>query len=121
MPETCGAYMTNETPPSAQTMTPAQTINIQAPAASPTNGLAVASLVLGIIALFTFWIPVLGWIPVLLGFVLGLIGLSQSYGRGMAIAGVVCSGIALAIKLIFWVALIGLFGAAATSAAASHV
>ena len=50
--------------------------------------------------------------------VLGLIALQHPYGRGMAIGGLVCAGIALIIKVIFWVMLLGIFGAAAT---ASHI
>jgi hypothetical protein len=115
--------MTEESAPVAATTTtapaPGQTINIQAPIAQPTNGLAVASMILGIIAIFTFWIPFLGWVPVILGLVLGLIAFSQPYGRGMAIAGVVCSGLALAVKLVFWVFFIGILGAAGAAGAAA--
>ena len=100
--------MTDQTTPAPATPPPPQ-INVQ-PAAEP-NGLAVASLVLGIIAIFTFWVPFLGWVPVVLGLVLGLIALSQPYGRGMAIAGVICSGLALAVKLVFWVFFLGVLGA----------
>jgi hypothetical protein len=82
------------------------------PIAQPTNGLAVASLVLGILAIVMFWIPFLGWLPVLVGLVLGLVALQQPYGRGMAVTGVVCSSIALALKLLFWVFLASIFGAA---------
>jgi hypothetical protein len=81
------------------------------PSAPPTNGLAVAALVLGILALFFFWIPFLGWIPALIGLVLGLVALQRPEGRGMAVGGVVCSAIALAIKIWFWVMVIGAFGA----------
>ncbi len=108
--------MTNETTPGASVSpSPTQTINIQPPIAPPTNGLAVASLVLGIIALVTFWIPFLGWVPVVVGLVLGLVALQNPYGRGMAIGGIACSGVALAIKVWFWVALIGVIGAASAA------
>ena len=102
------------TPPAAA---PIQTINIQTPAAQPSTGLAVASMVLGIISVFTFWIPFLGWIPVVIGLVLGFVALSKPYGRGMAITGIVCSGLALLAKIAFWVVFAGALGAAA---AASH-
>jgi hypothetical protein len=105
------------TSPAAATPPPTQTINIQTPVAAPSNGLAVASMVLGIIAVFTFWIPFLGWIPVIIGLVLGVVALSKPYGRGMAITGIACSGLALLAKLAFWIVFAGALGAAA---AASH-
>ncbi len=90
----------------------AQTVHVHAAPAG--NGLAVASLVLGILALVTVWIPILGmiaWILAPLGLVLGLVALSKPIGRGMAIAGAVCSGLGL-LGCIAWVLLIG--AAAAT-------
>ena len=114
--------MTDETTPGASPAPtpaaappPTQTINIQAPAAAPSNGLAVAALVLGILALLFFWIPFLGWIPVILGLVFGLVALQRPESRGMALAGVICSAIALAIKVLFWIALAGIIGAAASA------
>jgi len=109
--------MTDQSTPQAAAPTPTQTINIQTPAAPPSNGLAVASMVLGIIAIFTFWIPFLGWIPVVIGLALGLVALSKPLGRGMAITGVVCSGLALLAKIAFWVVFASALGAAAV---ASH-
>ena len=53
----------------------------------------------------------LGWLPVILGVVLGLIAMQQSGGRGMAMAGLVCSGVALALKVMFWMAIFSFFGA----------
>jgi hypothetical protein len=121
--ETGGLIMTDEptatvTPaPTPTQPIPTQTINIQTPAAPPSNGLAVASMVLGIVSLFLFWIPFLGWVPVLTGLILGIVALQKTYGRGFAIAGVVCAGLALAIKVWFWLVLIGIMGAAATTSA----
>lgn len=108
------------TPPASVSPAPAQTINIQAPAAPPSNGLAIASMVLGIIAVFTFWIPFLGWVPVILGLVLGLVAFGKPYGRGMAVTGVVCSGLALLVKLVFLIFLVGVLGAAGVAAHAAH-
>ena len=79
------------------------------------NGLATASLVLGILSLVTVWIPIIGmiaWILAPLGLVLGLVALGKPSGRGMAIAGSICSGIGL-IGCFAWVLLLG--AAAATS------
>ena len=101
-------------PGAAPPAPPAPPVSLQSPAMQPTNGMAVAALVLGILALVFFWLPFLGWIPAVLGLVFGLIAMQQQAGgRGMATAGVVCSAIALAIKVWFWVALIGIFGAVA--------
>lgn len=78
------------------------------------NGLAVASLVLGILSIVFVWIPFVGlisWILAPVGLVLGLVALSKPYGRGMAIAGTVCSGVGL-LGCIGWVVLIGAAAAA---------
>jgi uncharacterized membrane protein len=71
--------------------------------ATSTNGLAIASLVLGILWLF--------WLGSLAGLVLGLIALKQiknrnQSGRGIAIAGVVLGILGLVVLVI------GIIGAA---------
>lgn len=83
------------------------------------NGLAVASLVLGILSILFVWIPFIGlvsWILAPIGLVLGLVALNKPSGKGMAIAGAICSGVGL-LGCIGWVVLIG--AAAASGAAAS--
>lgn len=78
------------------------------------NGLAVASLVLGILSILFVWIPFIGlvsWILAPIGLVLGLVALNKPYGRGMAIAGSICSAIGL-LGCIGWVVLIGAAAAA---------
>jgi DNA-directed RNA polymerase subunit RPC12/RpoP len=73
-------------------------------AAGTSNGFCVASLVLGIISLPAGCMLIT---PVL-GIVFGIIGLNQtaksgeSGGRGMAIAGIICSVIGLGIVLFLW-------------------
>lgn len=88
---------------------PAPIVNIYAvPAAG--NGLATASLVLGILAMLTVWIPFFGmiaWILAPMGLVFGLVGLGKPNGRSVAIAGTVCSALGL-IGCFAWVALIGI-------------
>jgi hypothetical protein len=110
--------MTDLSTPQSPAPPPAQTINFQAPPIAPSNGFAVASMVLGIIALLFFWMPFLGWLPVVLGLVLGIVALNRPFGRGMAIAGIACSGVALAVKLIFLFLFIGLLGAFGAASAA---
>ena len=78
------------------------------------NGMAVASLVLGILSILFVWIPFIGlvsWILAPIGLVLGLVALNKPFGKGMAIAGSICSGIGL-LGCIGWVVLIGAAAAA---------
>ena len=88
--------------------------NYQAPAiAQPSNnGLAVASLVLGILSIIFGWIPIIGlisWILAPIGLVLGLVALNTGAGRSTAIAGSVCSAVGLLICLL-WVVGIAVLG-----------
>lgn len=63
------------------------------------NGFGTASLVLGIIGLI-FSIIIIGVIPAIIGFVLGIVGICQKDKvKGSAIAGTVCSAIGLLIFL----------------------
>jgi hypothetical protein len=78
------------------------------------NGMAVASLVLGILSILFVWIPFIGlvsWILAPVGLVLGLVALNKPFGKGMAIAGSICSGVGL-LGCIGWVVLIGAAAAA---------
>ena len=77
---------------------------------SSTNGLAIASLVLGILWLF--------WLGSLVGLILGLVALKQiknrnQRGRGIAIAGVVLGVLGLVVLVI------GIISAASTGSLAS--
>jgi prepilin-type processing-associated H-X9-DG protein len=70
-----------------------------APEAQQSNGLAIASLICGIIG---FCFPI---IPGLVGVILGILGLQKTRdprvkGRGLAIAGISVSAVALVISLI---------------------
>lgn len=69
------------------------------------NGLAVASMVLGILSVLTAWIPVIGfiaWILAPLGLILGFVAMGKARGKGMAITGIITSVIGLVI-CIAWV------------------
>ena len=82
------------------------------------NGMCVASLVLGILALVLCWIPIIGLILALLAVILGGAGISAVNknpalgGKGMGIAGLVMGIISLVPIVLFW-AIIGSFLAAA--------
>lgn len=81
--------------------------------APPTNGMGVASLVLGIVGLLFSLIPgigVIAWPLVILGTIFGGVGISRASSapgmpRGLAVAGLVCSLVGLGICLLWAVAL----------------
>jgi hypothetical protein len=78
-------------------------------AATPGNGVGVASGVLGIVGLVLSFIPVLDFIGVVLAIlavILGAVGIQRANaadgaGKGMAVTGLVCGLVALAIGLLF--------------------
>src|SRR4051812_43421084 len=70
----------------------------------PTSGVAVASLVLGIVGVFTGWC--LFALPCVVAVVLGHMGLAetrsgQKEGRGLAVAGLVLGYVILAPAILF--------------------
>lgn len=76
---------------------------------------AVASLVLGIFALCTVWIPFFGliaWVLAPIGLILGIVAVNRPAGSGKAVAwaGAICSGLAL-LGCFAWVVLIGIAAA----------
>ena len=81
----------------------------------PGTGLAVASMVLGIVSLFTRCIPPLAILLGVLAVVFGLVGSKQH--KGMAITGLICGS----LHFIFWIGvfLVAAMGAGAI-AGASH-
>ena len=75
--------------------------------AQKTNGMAVTGMVIGILSLVLFWASLLGVLLAILGIIFSGIGISQcskqgQAGKGMAIAGLVCSLIAAT----FWVVVV---------------
>ncbi len=80
------------------------------PPSGDRNGLATASLVLGIVSFFLFFFTLIPWIGVviwivhvlsaILAFIFGILGL-KSERRGSAITGIVFSSIVIGLYLIF--------------------
>lgn len=66
------------------------------PAKTGTN-LGLLSMIFGIVAMMTAWIPVIpSWAMAIAGLVLGIVSLAKKRpSKGMAIAGIVCSALAL--------------------------
>jgi hypothetical protein len=83
--------------------------------------MAVAGLVLGIVSFVISFIPCVGLLailPAILGIIFSIIGISKAkttgQGKGMAIAGLILSILAIAWVPIYILLIVG--GAAATSA-----
>lgn len=65
------------------------------------NGMAIASMVLGIISLLLFCIPYFAIPASIVGLILGIISIrGKKDGKGMAIAGIILSSIALLIGVL---------------------
>lgn len=82
---------------------------------SKSNGLAITSLVLGIVALITVWLPPLAIVIALVGAVLGFLGLrksAESGGRGLALGGLITSGLALLVSVVLLILTAMFFNAA---------
>ena len=80
------------------------------------RGMALAGLILGIVALFLFWIPIISWLALILALIglgLGIAALvtavrQRTSAKGLSIAAVVVSGVALIAAILvtaFWGAL----------------
>ncbi len=94
--------------------------NAGLPPRNPSNGLAIASLVLGIVGLLLAIIPIVGvisWILAPLGLILGFVALNKPGGRGMAIGGLITSGLALLVCILWVVGFGALVASGATGAA----
>ncbi len=88
---TCGAPMNGAVP-----------VNLIAVQSKPTSGLAVASLIFGILSLVICWTGAGGIICGILAVIMGGAGMAtKKGGKGMAVAGLVCGIIALIPSIIF--------------------
>jgi len=81
--------------------------------------MAVAALIMGILSLALGWwlpIPYIGWILPILGIIFGAIGIKKTpEKKGMAVAGLVLSIVALAVALIIAVACAAVINEAAST------
>lgn len=76
-----------------------------------TSGLAIASIVCGILSLVFFWVPLVGFLLGIIAIIFGAVAIRQIGrepnlgGRGMAVAGLVCGivGVAGWVILIAWI------------------
>ena len=76
----------------------------QKPMQQESKGLSIASLVIGIISLVSFYIP---FIYSIVGLILGIVSIKKNKpGRGQAIAGIICSSIAILLSILFIVIMV---------------
>ena len=80
----------------------------------PSNGMAIAGMVLGISALAMFFVWFLSPILAITGIALSAAGMGRAKrmggaGHGMAIAGMVCSIIAVALWALIWLVILSVF------------
>ena len=64
------------------------------------KGLAITSMVLGIVGLVFCWVWWLGLPASIVGLILGIVALKKGQPRGMALAGIITAGVALALAVI---------------------
>ena len=78
------------------------------PVAAPDTGggMAVASLIFGIISVSVGWIPfcgVMALFPAILGIVFGGLGMKSRRRHGMAMAGMILSMLAIAMAVVYFI------------------
>jgi hypothetical protein len=80
---------------------------VPAPGPQPGDGVALTSLILGIVSAAIGWIPVCGLVvlaPAIVGVVLGGVGLKSERRRWMAIVGIILSIVGIALStVLFWI------------------
>ena len=70
------------------------------------NGLGLAGFILSLCSIVFCWVPILNWILVILALVFSIIGIFKQ-PKGLAIAGLIISGIWVLLFLIVFGAIIG--------------
>ena len=78
---------------------------VAAPGQGQGDGMALTSMILGIVSAAIGWIPFCGLIvlaPAIIGIVLGALGLKSQNRRGMAIAGIILSVVGIAAATVFF-------------------
>lgn len=80
-----------------------------APGQQFSNGIGIAAMVLGIIAVVLFWFIGVSWILALLAVIFGGVGISkanrgEANNKGMAVAGIVCGSLVIAFWVIVFIA-----------------
>lgn len=85
-------------------------------AVQPTNGLAIAAMVVGIISLVLAWVPFIGFFGGIAAVIMGIIALKKTVGKGMSIAGIATGAISILCGLVIafmFIASLAILGGAA--------
>ncbi|HJT59559.1 MAG TPA: hypothetical protein VJ761_23825 [Ktedonobacteraceae bacterium] len=72
----------------------------------PGRGIALAGFILGLVSIFTSWIPFLGMIVSIVGIILSAMGQRSISRKGLAIAGLILSILTLIVALILTIAIL---------------
>jgi hypothetical protein len=84
----------------------------QAPVQAQSNGLALASMILGITSIVFCWWGIFTLAQVVLAIVFGVVGLGRAKagagGRGQALAGIICGSVGAFFYLIFAILTVGI-------------
>ncbi len=92
---------------------PASVAPVAAAPPAPVNGLAVASLVVGLVAFVSGWVPFWGLLTGTAAVVLGILALKRVHGKALAVTGIITGGLAALTGLIFTAVLVaGIISAA---------
>lgn len=100
--ESSSQTFTND--PATEAPTPPPAYAAAPPAATPGKGMAITALIIGIVALLGVAIPVLNVLSAILavvGLILGIIALTKATAKGLPLSGVIVSGLALLLSLVF--------------------
>lgn len=112
----------NNQAPQPTPAVPVTPVPVTAGPAGPTNGLAIAALIVGIVAFLSGWIPFWGFIVGVAAVVLGILAIKKPGGKGLAIAGLVTGGLGALTGLVFVVMfIIGIVAAGSIATEANKV
>jgi VIT1/CCC1 family predicted Fe2+/Mn2+ transporter len=84
--------------------------NHNVPIQDQANGLAVTSMVLGIVGLVLVLVPFLPYPLGILAIIFGLISMKSPFKKGFAVTGLITGIVTILLKVLFWIGFASLFG-----------
>jgi hypothetical protein len=86
--------------PQPQAQTQPQTAPATPLVTNHVGAFALSSLIVGIVATFSSWIPIWGMLVGIAALVLGIVGLKKNQNKGLAITGIVTGSLATLLSLL---------------------